>query len=200
MGFHDIRFPQHISYGAVGGPRFSTTIQQLNSGHERRNINWSAARREYRVDVSPSRGDEWRALLDFFHARLGRAYGFRLKDFADFELIDGVIATGDDTRQSFQICKIYEAAGDWPHRRDLKKIVPGSVSVRLDGILRETGWSVDTGTGELSFDTPPDSGAVISVSCEFDVPVRFDTDLMEAAIPGPDVHHWQSVQLVELRV
>ncbi len=199
MGFHDIRFPVGISYGAVGGPRFSTTIQQLNSGHEQRNINWSAARREYRVDISPSRGDEWRALLDFFHARCGRAYGFRLKDFSDYQLIEGLIGSGDGSETAFQICKIYEAAGDWPHRRVLSKIAEGTITVTLDGVPAASGWTVELSTGVITFDVPPAIDELIEVSCEFDVPVRFDTDLMEAAIPGPDIHHWQSVQLVELR-
>lgn len=200
MSFHDIRFPTKISYGAVGGPRFSTTVQTLASGHEQRNINWSAARREYQVDISPSRGSEWEALLDFFHARRGMAYGFRLKDFSDFELVAGEIGLGDGAAVSFQICKIYEAAGNWPHQRDLRKIVPGSVSVALDGVPALSGWSVDNASGVLTFGVAPALAVAITLSCEFDVPVRFDTDLMAAAIPGPDIHHWQSVRLVEVRV
>ena len=199
MSFHDIQFPTKISYGAVGGPRFSTTVQTLASGHEQRNINWSAARREYQVDISPSRGSEWEALLDFFHARRGRAYGFRLKDFSDFELTTGEVGIGDGAKTDFQICKIYEAAGNWPHCRDLRKIVPETTAVALDGVPALSGWSVDNGSGMITFDAPPALDVVITVSCEFDVPVRFDTDLMAATIPGPHIHQWQSVTLVEVR-
>ena len=202
MSFHDVRFPTRVSYGAIGGPRFSTTVQILNSGFEQRNINWAQARREYTVDISPSRGAEWTAVLDFFHARRGRAYGFRLKDFSDFTMAAQSIGTGDGSTTAFQIFKRYidDDALAPPYDRELKKIVAGSVSVAVAASSMASGWSVDETTGILTFDAAPAVDADITVACEFDVPVRFDTDLMQAAIPGPDVHHWQSVKLVEVRV
>ncbi len=201
MSFHNVRFPPRISYGAVGGPRFSTTVQILNSGHEQRNMNWAQARREYSVDISPSRGEEWEQILSFFHARRGRAYAFRLKDFSDFRLKDGPVGAGDGARQDYQIVKIYkDDSNSAPsYTRNLTKIVPGSVTVYLDGVAQFGNWSVDELTGIVHFTAAPALDAVISVRCEFDVPVRFDTDLMEAAIPGPDIHHWQSVKMVEVR-
>jgi len=201
MSFHEIRFPTRISYGAVGGPRFSTTVQVLNSGFEQRNMNWAQARREYAADISPSRGAEWEELLAFFHARRGRAFGFRLKDFSDFKLSAGEIGEGDGLQSDFQIVKIYQDADKIapPYERSLRKIVSGSVTVFLDGTAQFGNWSVEETTGVVTFTSPPASGQKVAVSCEFDVPVRFDSDLMEAAIPGPDIHHWQSVKLVEIR-
>ena len=38
--FLNIRLPDDISYGAVGGPEFSTNITTLNNGCEHRNITW----------------------------------------------------------------------------------------------------------------------------------------------------------------
>ena len=202
MSFHDIRFPTRISYGAIGGPRFSTTVQILNSGHEQRNMNWAQARREYSADISPSRGSEWEELLSFFHARRGRAYGFRLKDFSDYKLVAGNIGIGDGLETEFQISKIYqdEQALAPAYVRSLSKIVAGTTTVFVDDVAQFGNWSVDETTGLITFTLAPDSDAVISVSCEFDVPVRFDSDLMETAIPGPDIHHWQSVKLVEIRI
>ncbi|MDF2367500.1 DUF2460 domain-containing protein [Sneathiella sp.] len=202
MSFHDVRFPTRVSYGAIGGPRFSTTVQILNSGFEQRNINWAQARREYTVDISPSRGEEWTAVLNFFHARRGRAYGFRLKDFSDFVMSEQSIGTGDGATTQFQIFKRYidDDALAPPYDRELKKIVAGTVDVSVGGSPMASGWSVDETTGILTFDSAPATDADIAVACEFDVPVRFDTDLMQAAIPGPDIHHWQSVKLVEIRI
>lgn len=202
MSFHEVRFPTRVSYGAIGGPRFSTTVQILNSGFEQRNINWAQARREYTVDISPSRGAEWTAVLDFFHARRGRAYGFRLKDFSDFLMAEQSIGTGDGATTEFQIFKRYidDDALAPPYDRDLKKIVADTVEVSVGGTPLASGWSVDETTGLLTFETAPATDADIAVACEFDVPVRFDTDLMQAAIPGPDIHHWQSVKLVEIRL
>jgi uncharacterized protein (TIGR02217 family) len=202
MTFHNIRFPTRISYGAIGGPRFSTTIQTLNSGHEQRNINWADARREFQFDVSPSRNSEWEEILNFFHARRGRAFGFRLKDFADFQLKDGLVALGDGAKKDFQIKKQYSdlPTGLYSYDRALSKIVQGSATVFLGTAAQFGNWSLNADTGVLSFSQAPADQVEIRVSCEFDVPVRFDSDLMEAAIPGPDIHHWQQVKLVEIRV
>ena len=201
MSFHEIRFPTRISYGAIGGPRFSTTVQILNSGHEQRNINWAQARREYSVDISPSRGGEWDEILTFFHSRRGRAYGFRLKDFSDYKVSNGVIGSGDGSTIEFQMVKRYqdEFSVSESFERPLSKIVENSTSIFLDDVAQFGNWTIDTDSGIVTFSTAPSTSAVISVNCEFDVPVRFDTDLMEAAIPGPDIHHWQSVKLVEIR-
>jgi uncharacterized protein (TIGR02217 family) len=43
-GFHEVRFPDNIAYGATGGPEFATTVVATGSGHEKRNVNWADAR------------------------------------------------------------------------------------------------------------------------------------------------------------
>ena len=39
-GFHEVRFPDNIAYGATGGPEFATTVVATSAGHEKRNVNW----------------------------------------------------------------------------------------------------------------------------------------------------------------
>lgn len=39
--------------------------------------------------------------------------------------------------------------------------------------------TVDDTTGQISFTTPPPQDSIITASCEFDVPVRFDTDELD---------------------
>jgi uncharacterized protein (TIGR02217 family) len=39
-GFHEVRFPDNIAYGATGGPEFATTVVATGAGHEKRNVNW----------------------------------------------------------------------------------------------------------------------------------------------------------------
>ena len=43
-GFHEVRFPDNIAYGATGGPEFATTVVATSAGHEKRNVNWAEAR------------------------------------------------------------------------------------------------------------------------------------------------------------
>ena len=42
--FDEVQFPPSISFGATGGPGFSTKVVILSSGYEARNQNWSLAR------------------------------------------------------------------------------------------------------------------------------------------------------------
>jgi uncharacterized protein (TIGR02217 family) len=48
-GFHEVRFPDNIAYGATGGPEFATTVAATAAGHEKRNVNWSVARGRWDV-------------------------------------------------------------------------------------------------------------------------------------------------------
>jgi uncharacterized protein (TIGR02217 family) len=38
-GFHEVRFPDNIAFGATGGPEFATTVVATSAGHEKRNVN-----------------------------------------------------------------------------------------------------------------------------------------------------------------
>jgi uncharacterized protein (TIGR02217 family) len=48
-GFHEVRFPDNIAYGATGGPEFATTVVVMGAGHEQRNVNWAEARGRWDV-------------------------------------------------------------------------------------------------------------------------------------------------------
>jgi uncharacterized protein (TIGR02217 family) len=209
MSFHEVRFPEGISYGAVGGPTFKTSVLELASGQEKRNVNWSLARQEWDVAHGIKTQTELDELLAFFYARGGRAYGFRFKNWADF-LIDSVqqIGLGDGVETEFQAIKTYTSGGI-AYDHPLKKLVSGTVEVYLDGVeVNANDYSVDLNTGVITFDTAPaatggtgpDGEQVVGLTCEFDVPVRFDTDVMAATIEDFNVHSWNSIILKELRL
>jgi len=107
MTFQNIRFPTDISYGATGGPKFNTTVLTLSSGHEKRNINWSSVRCEYDVAYGIKTQSQMDDVRDFFYARRGRAYGFRFRDWSDYELVRQSIGSTDTATQTFQVYKRY---------------------------------------------------------------------------------------------
>ena len=78
-GFHEIRFPDNIAYGATGGPEFATTVVVTGAGHEQRNVNWAEARGRWDVASGLKNQAQLDELIAFFRARKGRAYGFRFK-------------------------------------------------------------------------------------------------------------------------
>ncbi|SLN50898.1 hypothetical protein PSA7680_02634 [Pseudoruegeria aquimaris] len=207
MAFHEVRFPDDISRGARGGPERRTQIVELASGDEERNASWASSRRRYDVAYGIRRADDLAAVVAFFEARNGRLYGFRFKDWADFKsclpsqtpsATNQVIGTGDGTTTAFQLVKAY-ASGAQTWTRAITKPVAGSVTVAIDGVEQATGWSIDTTTGLVTFDTAPASGAAITVGFEFDVPVRFDTDTLDVTLDIERLGSITSIPLLEIR-
>ncbi len=73
------------------------------------------------------------------------------------------------------------------------------VRIALDGVEQISGWTIDTTTGLITFDTAPGAGDAISAGFEFDVPVRFDTDALDVTLDLERLGSITSIPLLELR-
>ena len=203
--FVEQRFNVDISYGSKGGPSFNTTVFEATSGYEQRNINWSQARCVYDVSQGIRDKDDMKEILEFFYAMRGKATGFRYKDWADFQLTQELIGTGDDTKVTFQIIKSYSANGAAPYVRTIRKVVTPDANVPLQVYVNDvlqtvtTDYTVDLNTGIITFATAPAASATIKVTCEFDVPVRFDTDVMSITEEAWNLETWDDIPLVEIK-
>src|SRR5690606_38607892 len=94
---------------------------------------------------------------------------------------DQTIGTGNGAITAFQLVKRYVSGGQtWT--RTITKPVADSVRVALDGAEQASGWTVDTTTGVVTFDTAPDNGIAVTAGFAFDVPVRFDTDALDVTL------------------
>ncbi|MEM5517882.1 DUF2460 domain-containing protein [Henriciella sp. AS95] len=200
--FHDVLFPLSLGQGASGGPGWSTEVIALKNGAELRNAKWQNGRRRWDVSTSVSSLADLARLTDFFDARKGRLHGFRFRDMMDassaalgigITATDQHIGTGDGATTSFQLCKAY---GDVS--RPIKKPVADSVLIAIDGSALETGWTVEPATGLISFDVPPDPGAVITAGFEFDCAVRFDVDQLDLTFEAFGAGRSISVPIIEL--
>ena len=68
------------------------------------------------------------------------------------------------------------------------------------GVLQNgSAYSVNTTTGQVTFNTAPGNGVSVSANFEFDVPVRFDTDQLEINLQDFGVGSWGNIPLVEVR-
>lgn len=207
MSFDEVRFPENIGRGARGGPERRTQIVPLASGREERNASWADSRRRYDISYGIRRADDLAAVVAFFEARNGRLLGFRFKDWSDFKscapsgapgATDQPLGTGTGAQTAFQLAKRYvSGARTWT--RTIAKPVAGSVVVALGGVAQGSGWSVDTATGIVAFAAAPGAGVAVSAGFEFDVPVRFDSDLMDVALDFERLGTIQSIPLVEIR-
>jgi uncharacterized protein (TIGR02217 family) len=145
-GFHEVQFPPDISYGASGGPGYSTTVVTTVSGHERRNANWAMARGRWNVAHGLKKREQVAELIAFFRARRGRAHGFRFKDWTDYQALAQSLGVGDGSTTAFQLVKHYPSGG-MVETRLIAKPVTGTVKLYRDGVEASSSWSVDTTTG-----------------------------------------------------
>lgn len=199
MSFVEIQFPADISYGSSGGPTFSTDVIEAFSGFEQRNINWSAARARYNVAHGVKTQSQLDELIAFFRARQGKAIGFRFKDWTDYQAVAQNIGTGNGSQTIFQLTKKYTSSVTVT--RVIKKPVNNAtLKVYLNAVLQSSGYTVNYATGEITFTTAPGSGVAVTADFEFDVPVRFDTDQLDAAIDDFGTRSWSDIPLVEVRL
>lgn len=187
MGFHDVRMPEELEYGSVGGPYFQTQVSTTDAGFEQRISRWNQVRHKYTVQMKLT----WllgQQLREFYIARQGAAHSFRFKDWMDYRTpatgfsegqggatispTDQVVGVADGVTSQFQLAKRY-TSGDTTRVRTISKPVEGTVSVAVSGVTQpQNTWSIDYNTGLLSFSSAPTWGE-ITWGGEFDVECRF---------------------------
>ncbi|MHA1528744.1 MAG: phage distal tail protein, Rcc01695 family [Alphaproteobacteria bacterium] len=210
MSFHEIRFPTAISFGSTGGVERRTEVISLVNGFEQRNTPWEQSRRRYDAGLGVQSLDDLEAVLSFFEARRGMLIGFRWKDWLDHKScapsavpdpLDQAIGIGDGTTTAFMLTKTY-APGAYEFRREIAKPVAGSVRVAVDGVevTEGPGFSVDTATGIVTFAAAPAAGFAVTAGFEFDVPVRFDTDVIEVNVAAFEAGEIPPIPAVEVRI
>jgi uncharacterized protein (TIGR02217 family) len=200
MAFIEVRFPTDIAYGSEGGPEYSTDVVITQGGYEQRNANWSQARAVYNVAHGIKTQAQLNTLIGFFRARKGKADGFRFKDWTDFQASGQLIGVGNATTVTFQLVKTY-TSGSATELRTITKPVGGTLSIYFNGVLQSaSGYTLNTANGQVTFNTAPASGVSITADFQFDVPVRFDTDRLCAALDSYGSYSWHAIPLVEIRV
>ena len=223
-----VRLPIDIERGALGGPRFNTTVLELDSGFEKRNQNWQDTRGEWdagyglleKFHKDPADLKlEVNDLIHFFYTVAGKAHSWRFKDWSDYEvgrengtdIASQFIFFGDDSTVSFQLFKRYSFASATPHDRLLTKMVDSTYEFFLDGApITEGGgagqFQIDIDTGILTLTTPPastggtgpSSEEVLTARFDFDVHSRLDIDDLKINMEMFNAGSWPNVPLVEL--
>ncbi|WP_332681438.1 DUF2460 domain-containing protein [Bosea sp. (in: a-proteobacteria)] len=209
-GFHEVRFPVEIARGARGGPERLTQVVTLASGREVRNSRWAHSRRRYDAGFGVRTLDALSTIVAFFEERRGRLYGFRWRDRLDWKSCapsgvpaasDQEIGIGDGATRVFQLGKLYGGLHA-PYVRRISKPVAGTVLVAVDGVVQAQPASVscDHATGLLSFAVghAPAAGAVVSAGFSFDMPVRFDLDMIEVDLSAFEAGDIPKIPIVEI--
>ena len=214
MAFHEVLFPTAIAYGSAGGPTRKTEVITLDSGYEQRNSPWSASRHNYNVSYGVKSYDDLHTLKTFWEARTGALNGFRFRDFSDFKSVgpsdtvtktDQTISTtanpANGSNHVFQLLKVYsDTAGSYV--RTINKPVSGTVLIADNGTLKAetTDYTIDYTTGLVTFITAPTNGHTITAGFQFDVPVRFQDDIININLADFLAGNFDPIMLIEIRV
>lgn len=181
-------FPEDISKGSRGGPRWNTGYTELDSGAAELVKRWPSPRWEYDVGVGIKKLDDLDDLNSFYLA-VGTDQSFAFLDIADNNStasgrgtkstthpLDQVIGVGDGTTAAFQLIKTY-TFGNRTFVRNIRKPVSGTVTISVDSSIRTGGthYNLDTNTGIVTFTggNIPAGGTTVRASYDFRVPVIF---------------------------
>ncbi|MET0154513.1 MAG: DUF2460 domain-containing protein [Rickettsiales bacterium] len=197
-GFHDVSFPIDIAAGAVGGPRFDVDVVRRRGGVESRAVRARSGYIEYEVGCGVRNAEQRDALIAFFRARKGRAYGFRFRDKSDCRADGQMIGEGDGETLAFPLIKTYEGAEEGD-ARIIAKPVADDFAIYVNDAPLLSGYSMNVATGVVTFALPPADGAVISADFTFDVPVRFDVDALAMRSDVGERYFWNDVRLIEIK-
>lgn len=187
-------FPEDISNGAQGGPRYSTSRTESLNGRVKKNINWQYPLHSYDVAFGVRSFEDLHKVLSFFHVAEGAAHSFRFKDWFDYKSClphdeisrtDQLIGTGDGTTRTFQLIKRY-TVGPHVKFRQINKPRLNTLIVAFSGLnVDPSGYTVDE-FGRLTFLSAPTPGTLITAGYEFDVPVSFEEDDLPTNLDGYD--------------
>jgi uncharacterized protein (TIGR02217 family) len=204
MAFFDSpRFPGVIGLGAQGGPSYLVEIVETRGGQEQRNLVQSRPRQRYTISLVNRPASELETAVGFFHMTKGRLHGFRFKDPLDFTATSstGILtAIAGSPQGLYQAYKRY-TSGSETFDRKIGKLVSGTISVYENGSPMGSGFSIDHNSGIV---TIPSAVGTYTWSGEFDVPVRFDSDIFKpgfiAISAGEYLGTVDSLELVEILV
>ena len=208
--FDEIRFPLEIALGSRGGPERRTDIVVTGSGREERNARWAHSRRKYDAGYGVKSFAALSLAVEFFEERRGRLTGFRFRDRLDWKssapnaapgALDQVIGTGTGALAAFQLVKRY-GSGPGAYQRLIRKPVAGTVLIGVNGAAKTAGthFNADHTTGIVTFIAGqlPLAGQTVTAGFQFDVPVRFDTDFLEADLQAFEAGSIPRIPLIEL--
>jgi uncharacterized protein (TIGR02217 family) len=128
----------------------------------------------------------------------GRCIGFRYKDWLDFSVEKQVIFKSDGVTKSFQLVKSYANTIDGKSRlREITKPVEGTVRVFIDDSELDS-FDIDCSRGKIFLTAAPAQNSLLKATFEFDVPARFDTDLLEIGMHDASSGEIKNLRIVEI--
>lgn len=196
MSFLEIRFPESISFESSTILEFNTSIITSKNGNEQRNVNWQYNKMKYNIINGIKTTTELDEIIKLFRNAKGQAYGFRFKDWSDYKATKQQIAIGDNINTKFQLIKTYIISNNI-YTRIITKPVISTVKLYIDDV-EINDFNIDFTTGEIVLSSPPQENSIIYADFEFDVPVRFNSDILEITMQSIKTGFVKDIMLIEV--
>lgn len=197
MSFLEIRFPESIAFNSSSILEFNTTIIKAKNGYEQRNINWNSNKMKFNIINGIKTKAELDELITFFRNVKGAGYGFRFKDWTDYQAENQYIGVGNGKTKEFQLIKAYRVSDNIVYYRKITKPVISTVRVFINDIESKD-FNIDLTTGLITLNTVPEVNTSIKANFEFDVPVRFENDIMEITMNSINSGNVKEIILTEI--
>lgn len=173
--FIEARLLDRVALGFQGGPQYVTQRVPMQNGYERRNALRSRPKYRYTAPYENRGLDDHALIIAAFNACQGSAFGFRFKDFAEFQCFREPQGVAPASSTPVQLIKQYPF-GTASNARIIRKPVAGTLVFYEENAVKA--GTIDTTTGIFTPTTPWTPGANLFASFEFDVPVIFSNDEM----------------------
>src|SRR4029077_9340912 len=203
------RLPANIERGSGFGPTFRNVIQEAIAGNEQRFAQWTKCRGvgdlSYGLLTSSDPLGDFRAILAMYRAHFGSLYPFRFRDWSDYQAVNSVFGTGNSTATAFQLSMTYDpqyillgTAGTYFYVRNITLLASTPVIKKAGVVLTPTTDYTISSSGLVTFVTAPATGAQLSWSGDFDVPVRFDSDTLPVVLNEADLASVRTIPIKEV--
>lgn len=215
MAFHEIRFDMSISYGSQSGPTYKTFILETPNGIESRTGYWSNGRKKWTISKELLSRTQVISLENFYRARKGRLFGFRLRDWnryliqpanpetlplltnttaqLQFAYTDSINAEIQKVTKPVLVANVDNSTTSLTYSPDII-LYRGTTST----VYSSANYTIDRTTGIVTFGTSQ-AGQMFWWSGSYDWPVRFDTDEALFHREAQDIHDWSSITMIELK-
>ena len=184
-----------ISLKLKSSIEFSTHVSLQKNMNEIRNQNWHYPRLKFTISATTLSAEDYNELKALFYICQGKLNGFLLHDFTDHKIEQQAIGIGDNETKSFELFKAYKMP-NYIFKRTIVYPSTSEIKVYID---QKPEFAFTCENGKITFEEAPKKDQLITVSCSFLVPVRFDTDILTATISNQGNRTIDDICLIEIK-
>jgi uncharacterized protein (TIGR02217 family) len=164
-------------------------VYVLGNYNQQRNAAWTDSIIELDADLGNITLTQYRTLENFFRPMFGGCHSFLIEDKIEKVSSAEGFGTGDGSTTTFQLKRTYTQTEASPYNgdtnsdvRNITKPKQGTISIFDNASLKTetTHYTVNYGTGVITFLSAPVNAHVLTWTGNYYLPVRFKDDSLDA--------------------